>query len=439
MKRILVIAAGMLLATAAWGQKFIDDVVLSLENSTEGIYAKGDTIKIFAESAEMKDAVFQVYINGKVQENYPASIPAGKSEVFRAVYDEPTALMLRVNNPENKDDNTMIGAIVAPEEFQPGFEEPADFKAFWDNELKKMRKMKMKVKLVPVEAPERDRGKIECWHLEINCVGGSPVMAYLAIPVDAKPGTLPICVSLHSAGKITKPTVRSNLKMAVKMAKYGDGAIGLDINAIGMRDDADESYYEELQKSIGGYASKLITSHEDYFFRGMFLRLARALDYLCGRPEWDGKRVMVTGGSQGGAQSAAIAGLDSRVTHVVVRVPAMWDMGGKLADRSSAWPKPLERNKDNPEAVKIAAYYDASNFMRYFTGKLYVNVGLIDTTCPPASVWSVFNVCPAASKEIHACPWLGHGKYSLPAEKGKDVKKGMDRRMENACKTFMQE
>ena len=437
MKRILIIAAGLLLCSAAWGQKFIDSVLLSLGDSPEGIYAKGDTIRIFSDTPAETQANLKVYINGKLKDTTPAVLPAGKAEIFRASYDEPTALMLRVENAEDKSDSTMIGAIVAPEEFQPGFEEPADFREFWEKQLAKMRKMKMKVKLVPVDAPDKDKGKFECWHLHINCVGDAPVMAYLAIPVNAKPGTLPICISLHSAGNIKKKSVRSNLNMAIKMARYGGGAIGIDINAHGMRDDADESYYEDLQKTIGNYSSRLITNHDDYYFRGMFLRNARALDYLCQRKEWDGKRVMVYGGSQGGAQSAALAGMDSRVTHVSVRVPAMWDMGGKLAGRTSGWPKPLERNKDNPDAEKIAAYYDASNFMCYFKGELYVNVGLIDTTCPPACVWSVYNVCPASSKEIHACPWMGHGKYSLPEPKRTEVKKGMERLMEKASSDFM--
>lgn len=439
MKRILLIAAALLVCVAAWGQSFLESVTLSLDKGEEGVYAVGEPIKVFAESEIDAPAIVKVYINGNLNNAWRTDLSAGgKTEVFNASYDKPLALMVRLSNLKDEKDSTTVGAVVAPEQLKPGFDEPADFAKFWGKQLKTMRKMKMKTRLTPVAVPEKYEGKFVCYDLEINCVGNVPVRGYLAMPVDAKPRSLPIAIYAHSAGKLTKRWTRSTVDRAIKMAKYGNGAIGLDINAHGMLNDQPEEYYADLQEKLNGYSGWPIVDHENYYFRTMFLRMVRALDYLCTLKQWDRKKVLVTGGSQGGAQSAALAGLDKRVTHVVVDVPAMWDTGGCLLGRTSGWPKPIEHNKDNPEAARVASYYDGAVFLRHFKGELFVNVGLIDLTCPPASVWSAFNVCPASHKEIHPCAWKGHsGKYSLPEAPRAEVKIGMDKKIDEAIDRFL--
>ena len=51
------------------------------------------------------------------------------------------------------------------------------------------------------------------------------------------------------------------------------------------------------------------TDRETSYFLNMYLRDSRALDYLLTRPDWDGKTIVLTGGSMGGQQSLALAGL----------------------------------------------------------------------------------------------------------------------------------
>ena len=434
MKKYLFVTTVLLLTgTFSRSQSFLESITLSLNKGLEGLYEKGDTLKLYAEAPGNTAAVLEIYQNGKLKESREVLLTEGKSELFSNAYEESVALMFRLNNASDKSDSTLIGAIVAPEEFQPGLQEPDDFDAFWRKQLKAMRKVKMKPRLTPVEVPDEYKGKFVCYDLEINCAEGAPVRGYLALPSGSGRRSLPIAIYAHSAGNLKYKWTRSTVEKAIQLASYGNGAIGLDINAHGMRNGADEAYYTALQKELGTYSARPLVDHEHFYFRTMFLRMVRALDYLCGRKEWDRKKVLVTGGSQGGAQSAALAGLDKRVTHVVVDVPAMWDTGGKLLGRTSSWPKPLEREKDIPDAAKFMSYYDGSVMLRHFKGNLYVNVGLIDLTCPPASVWSSFNVCPAAHKEIHPCAWKGHsGKYSLPKASRREVRKAMNKGLEDA-------
>jgi cephalosporin-C deacetylase len=48
---------------------------------------------------------------------------------------------------------------------------------------------------------------------------------------------------------------------------------------------------------------------EEWYFLNMYLRDSRALDYLLIRSDWDGKTIVVMGGSMGGQQSLVLAGL----------------------------------------------------------------------------------------------------------------------------------
>ena len=68
------------------------------------------------------------------------------------------------------------------------------------------------------------------------------------------------------------------------------------------------------------------------------------MDYLAGLPQWDGKRALVYGESQGAGQAGAIAALDSRISMAVMNVPALCDLGGVLRGLRGGWPGFYSKN-----------------------------------------------------------------------------------------------
>jgi cephalosporin-C deacetylase-like acetyl esterase len=126
----------------------------------------------------------------------------------------------------------------------------------------------------------------------------------------------------------------------------------------------------------------------------MMLRLIRGIDVLTAQPEWDGKRVIVFGSSQGGYQAIAAAGLDSRVTYFAAGVPAGCDHSGMLVNRIAGWPKivPMVDGKPDNSVVEAFRYLDCMNFAtRTKAAGCYFTVGFIDTTCPPTSIYATYN------------------------------------------------
>ena len=138
------------------------------------------------------------------------------------------------------------------------------------------------------------------------------------------------------------------------------------------------------------------------------VHLVRALDFLTAQPEWNGRTVIVSGSSQGGAQALVAAGLDSRMTFFVAGVPAMCDHTGFKAGRINDWPKLIPTGEQPPDHVTEAdRYYDAVNFAARTKASGIVTVGFIDTTCPPTGRYAAFNAV-AGEATIVDEPLSGH-------------------------------
>ncbi len=310
---------------------------------------------------------------------------------------------------QKKTIKTLGGAAVDPLAIKASLPVPDDFDAFWAEKKKQLADIPMNARLTPVNVPKASAGKVEAFDLQADSLG-APVSGYYARPIGAKPGTLPALLTVHGAG------VRSSsLKGPVDWA--GRGAIALDINAHGLPNGKPESYYKGIAaKDLQDYRTRGRESRDTIYFLGMYLRLVRAIDFLTSQPEWDGRTVIVAGGSQGGAQSIVAGGIDPRVTYISAGVPALCDNTAVLVGRRNGWPGFLPKTKEDaekmPKVIEAVRYYDAMNFATRVKAEAYVTVGFIDGTCVPSSVYAAYNNLPG-KKEIYNDIAAGHG--SSPA------------------------
>ena len=303
-----------------------------------------------------------------------------------------------------------IGALVEPEKLKPGTKKPDDFDAFWDEQRRILDKVPMKAQLTEVEPSSRQKGKFHCYDVQITCAGDMPVSGYLCVPRNAKPKSLPAVVSFHGAG------VRSSYKsISLTPALY------FDVNSHGIPNGKPKKYYDSLsKKELYAYWYRNANDREKYYFRGIFFRAMRALDYIKSRPEWNGKVLIVTGSSMGGAQSLGAAALDPQVSHCVVAVPALMDHYGSLAEipRAPGWPRffDVRRRKADPGRFKTAAYYDNVFMADRIKCKVYLTAGLDDGVCVPTSIYVLYNQLPEKNRSIEIYPT---GKHSTSHSKVK--------------------
>ena len=322
-------------------------------------------------------------------------------EIFSETVSGPATYIFEASTETG---SSSIGLIVDPEKFKPGTSRPKDLERFWRSEKTELRALPLQVKEVPV--PHTDAG-YQCFDMELNCTGPKPVRGYFARPSSAAPKSLPIIIYFHAAG-VYGDWCRSKPEIALRYAKMGNGSLAFDLNAHGMLNGQSDSYYLDLEDNeLKNYAQTGLENRETVYFRGMYLRLIRTLDYLTSMPEWDGKRILVIGESQGGGQALAAAGLDKRVSAVIATVPAMCDWGGSLVGRKGCWPYPFETKNDQSKMVSALPYFDAAHLLKGSKATILAEIGLIDMTCPSSAIYAALNQA-RGKKIIFAVPYRAH-------------------------------
>ncbi|MBR2872644.1 MAG: acetylxylan esterase [Lentisphaeria bacterium] len=316
-----------------------------------------------------------------------------------------------------------VGFMVDKEKFTQTLPEPADYDEFWKNVKAELNKVPFDVTAETLPVRVRNNVKVTLKDIKVKCTGGIPVSGYLAVPENAKPKSLPAVVSFHGAGVHS-----ASAAGVVRWASMG--AIAFDMNAHGIINGKDAAYYLNLRKTVyycpqpdgsPRYALRYIKDPQKYYFRGMYQRVMRALEFVKRQPQWNGKDLIVIGGSQGGAQVFAAAGLDPQVSMLVAAVPAFSEFGGAVSKvpHMGGWPLNTSKNAElsrDPAALKCTAYFDNANFAKRIRIPAYVSAGLCDVICPPGGIAAVFANLKSKEKSLQIYPQGQHG--SSPCSKG---------------------
>ncbi len=287
------------------------------------------------------------------------------------------------------------------DKIQPSTDCPSDFNEFWNGQLKRLAQ-------VPIQGQETllNDGAVKLWDVQIDCVDDVPVSGYLARPANPQKGSHPILLNCQGAG------VRSS-QFHTPTQQALQGCISMNINAHGLENNKEAAFYQDIgEYKLAGYPRwGLDGPPEQAYFCNMFLRVRRALDYMCEDPLWDGENVWIMGGSQGALQSFAGAYLDKRVTAMAVGVPAGCDLTGFVIDRVTGWPRPdllFLEGDSSPEAVAgTAPYFDNVNFARHTNVPMIMSIGFVDGTCKPTTVYAAYNAFQGP-KQILDKPRMGH-------------------------------
>ena len=164
--------------------------------------------------------------------------------------------------------------------------------------------------------------------------------------------------------------------------------------------------------SVPGFLTRGIESRDNYYYRRLFTDAVRAVDAAKQLPRVDPSRVVVVGGSQGGALALAVAALRDDLVGVAAFVPFLCDMRrASLITDSEPFAelgRYLATHRHSVDAVfDTLAYFDGVNMARRATAPVWMSVGLMDPVCPPSSVFGAFQTY-AGSKNLTVWPYNGH-------------------------------
>lgn len=280
------------------------------------------------------------------------------------------------------------------DEIRPFTREPADFMDFWNRNIEDMRAVPLSY--TKEKAEEYCTDKIDCYLLKIRLnKQNQSVYAYLFYPKNAQKGSCPVVLCPPGAGIKT-------IKEPLRHKYYAEnGFIRMEMEIHGLDPRLPKETFDDITKAFNGrengYLYNGLQDPDRYYMKRVYLSLIRCLDLLTELPEWDGRNLIVQGGSQGGALAIVAAGLDRRVTQCIVNHPALSDMAAYSAGRTGGYP---HFNKVDgmftDRNMRTMAYYDVVNFARHVTADVYMTWGYNDNTCPPTTSYAVWNTftCP---------------------------------------------
>ena len=282
----------------------------------------------------------------------------------------------------------------SPEKIEPYTQMPADFEHYWQQSIHEDRQYPLNYTLQPAPAYSTDKIDAYLLRLQLNRQGQA-IYGYLFYPKQAQKGSCPVVLCPPGAGikTISKP---------LRHKYYAEGGcIRLEIEIHGLNPTMSDEQFKEIATAFNGKENGYLTNgldHRDNFYmKRVYLALVRCIDLLTSLPEWDGKNVVVTGGSQGGALAMVAAGLDPRITLCVANHPALADMAGFKIGRADGYPHYSRiQGMDTPEKLRTMAYYDVVNFARLIKATCRLTWGFCDDTCSPTTSYATYNVltCP---------------------------------------------
>lgn len=301
------------------------------------------------------------------------------------------------------------GAIFDADKIVAVSNRPDDFEQFWKDEMAKVKALPIEAKLTPLELPNKShKGKIELYSVVINCIGNNPVTGYFAMPVERKDKSLPIIIDFQSK------TWSDGSKGVPCHTALKANALAFYMTWHGMETGHPAEWYVE-QKKIH-YALDFQTDINDnvkWIYHNMFYRVLRTLDYMKTRPEWNGKDLIVRGGSLGGIETIAAAALDADVTMALISVPGSCDYNAMASGRRmpAFGVETAKSIVKKPDVVRTLALHDAISFAPMIKCETYVCTGFADELCFPSNVFSFYNALTLqenVKKFMSTSPYTGH-------------------------------
>ena len=369
-----------------------------------GIYGLGETAGWNVTLPWSSPTVSYVIRKNNLAELGRGTITPGHPTKIETKLDEPGMVYVEIteNTPGAKP--RALGAAVAPEKIAPSIPVPADFDSFWAAKIKALRKVPAKPELN--EKPSEKDG-VDFAILKMNHVEGKHIWGQVAKPHDSSnKKKYPGLVILQWASPPYP------LQKAWVTDRAAEGWLTVNIEPHDVMPDQPKEYYDALPAELKAYNSIETRNRDKNYFLYMYLADVRAVDYLASRPDWDGKTLVVMGTSMGGQQSLCAAGLNPKVTAMLINVPAGADANGNAHGRKVGYPF---WDVNDPQVMKTAEYFDTVNCAARIKVPSLVAMGFIDTTSTPVGIWAAFNQIKAP-KEAAPMVESPHNHLATPEQ-----------------------
>lgn len=324
------------------------------------------------------------------------------SQLVAVAAGDSTAVQFEINVEPGFYRCTVAGDGEVVKEFNIGFEPEGivslpdsqpDFDEFWQRTLDELAAVAPEYSMTEEKDKSNKGGKV--YRVKMKSLGGVEVQGYLTMPAKAsKKHTMPVLV--HYMGYGSKPWHAEPYE-GMERIEFVLSTRGQGLN--------------EPTNTYGDWAVYGLGNRDSFYYRGAFMDLVRAIDFVCTLPEVDQRYIFAEGGSQGGAFTLVACSLDKRIRAAAPWIPFLSDYPDYF--KIVHWPaevifkKQQETGISNRDLYKMLSYFDVKNFTRRITCPILMGVGLQDPTCPPHTNFAGYNHI-SSQKQFVIYPECGH-------------------------------
>jgi cephalosporin-C deacetylase len=290
------------------------------------------------------------------------------------------------------------------EAYDPRLPAPADLDQFWASTLTEARAASWPARFEPVDT---GLTLVDVYDVTFAGFGGEPVKGWLQVPAGTRT-ELPTVVLYEGYGG-----GRGLAHTVAPWTLAGYAVFRMDTRGQGSGwSPGDTPDPAGSAPAHPGFMTRGILDPQTYYYRRVFTDAALAVEAARAHPFVDADRVAVTGGSQGGGISIAVAALSDGLVAAMPDVPFLCDFprAARVAVRD---PYPeiaryLKVHRPHVDAVfTTLSYFDGAVLGRRATAPALFSVALMDDICPHSTVYAAYNAY-GGPKEILVYPFNDH-------------------------------
>lgn len=286
------------------------------------------------------------------------------------------------------------------EQYLPPLTRRPDFKSFWEETL-------AQAKAVPLRPHRKEAGcpfpSAKLYDISYYGFDETPIHGWLMLPTFARQEKYACIVHYHGfTGSRGQPWDFAPWLM------MGLAVLSVDCREQGGMTGNHAAYSGGMK---GNVACKGILDRYEYYYRAVYMDCLKALDFAETCPELDASRLVIEGGSQGGAIGMAVCALDSRPYAAMLDVPSASNLEERVRGGYGSYASIRDFLKEYPDALEQAfetlSYFDTMNMAENIRCPILASVGLLDETCPARCYFASYNRI-RAPKRIEIYPFNAH-------------------------------
>lgn len=267
--------------------------------------------------------------------------------------------------------------------------EQSDFDDFWKETLEEARSYSLNAQFKAVDAGLK---LVETFDVTFSGYGGQPVKGWLILPKE-RAAKIPCVVEFIGYGG-GRGFVFDWLVWAC--AGYAHFVMDTRGQGSNWRPGDTPDLFEGANPYYPGFMTQGVLDPKNFYYRRVFTDAVRAVEAARSHPAVDVTRVAACGGSQGGGITLAVSGLVPDLAVSMPDVPFLCHYR-RATEITNDLPygeisQYLHCHRDHVEQVfNTLSYFDGLNFAVRAKAKALFSVALMDTICPPSTVYAAYN------------------------------------------------